>query len=80
MQAAALVNAVPAGAEIAPDLVAAIAATEMPAGSEPVDQQLTELAKPRRNLKKPRDYTNIIIVVLAIGVLVMVPLMFLVLR
>jgi hypothetical protein len=78
--AAAPAGVVPAVAAIAPDFVSAIAAAEGPASAEPVDEQLAALEKPRRHVKKPRDFTNILIIVLAIGVLVMVPVMIYVLK
>jgi len=83
-------SAVPALAEVAPalvapalvvpGLVAAVPGSEAPAASEPVDEQLTTLATPRRKVNKPRDYTNLLIIILAIGVLVMLPLMYLALK
>jgi hypothetical protein len=73
-------NPVLTTAALAPDLISSIAGSEAPTASEPVDEQLATLAKPRRNVKKPRDYTNILIIVFAIGALVMVPVMIYVLK
>jgi hypothetical protein len=73
-------SVVPAVAAVAPDFVSAIAGPEAPAAAEPDAEQLATLGKPRRNVKKPRDFTNILIIVLAIGVIVMLPVMFYVLK
>ena len=75
-------NVVPRGQPVAADFVSPIAVPEAPqtAEDEVVDEQLAKLEKPRRAVKKPRDYTNILILVLAIGVIVVVPLMIYVLK
>jgi len=67
-------------ADIAPDLAVPPASPGAATTAEPVDEQLAELTKSRRAVKKPRDFTNILIIVFAIGVLVMVPVMIYVLK
>jgi hypothetical protein len=67
-------------ADIVPDLSLPTAIVTAAAPAEPVDEQLAELTKPRRVVKKPRDFTNVLIIVFAIGVLVMVPVMIYVLK